>query len=77
LSLVDPSVRGISFSATSGVTPATVRVTVDPAAFQGLNGTTTVFVRIDSDTAVNLQSATCPVPGGDGPFPNGCFPPAH
>ena len=59
--------------ASSGVTPATVRVTVDPSAFQGLNGTSTVFVRIDSDTAENLQPTTCPVPPGTGPFPNACF----
>src|SRR5947207_1219446 len=73
LSLVHPSVRGVSFSAASGVTPANVRVTIDPSAFTSLNGTTTVFVRIDSDTAQNLQPATCPVPAGTGPFPNACF----
>jgi uncharacterized protein (TIGR03437 family) len=74
LSLVDPALaRGISFSATSGVTPATVRVTIDPAAFQNINGTTTAYVRIDSDTAVNLQPATCPKPAGTSSYANGCI----
>ncbi len=74
LSMVDPALAGsVSFSATSGVTPATVRVTINPAAFQNLNGTTTLYVRIDSDTAVNLQPSTCPKPPGTGTFANGCI----
>jgi uncharacterized protein (TIGR03437 family) len=74
LSLTDPALaQAISFSATSGVTPATVRVTINPAAFQNLNGTSTAYVRIDSDSAVNLQPATCPKPSGSSSYANGCF----
>ena len=74
LSLVDPSLaQSVTFSATSGMTPATIRVTIDPAAFRNLNGTTTVYVRIDSDTAMNLQPGNCPKPAGTGSFPNGCI----
>ncbi|HTM50292.1 MAG TPA: hypothetical protein VL285_16480 [Bryobacteraceae bacterium] len=74
LSLADPALaQSISFSATSGTTPATIRVTINPAAFQNLNGTSSAYVRIDSDSAVNLQPATCPKPAGTSAYANGCF----
>src|SRR5262249_51898979 len=46
LSLVDQSMAGsVSFSPSSGTTPATVTITVDPTAFQTKNGTTGAYVR--------------------------------
>lgn len=47
---------GLRFSPSSGVTPATVRVSVDPAAFQNLKGTLTALIDIKSTNAVNLAS---------------------
>jgi uncharacterized protein (TIGR03437 family) len=48
---------GISLSATSGTTPATIQIRVDPAAFQGAKGTSQVMLTITSSTAVNLPPA--------------------
>ncbi len=74
LSLVNPAMAAsISFSATSGVTPATITISVDPTAFQSINGTTAAYVRIDSNTAVNLQPSTCPAPTGTGTWASGCI----
>ena len=53
LSSVTP---GLRFSPSSGVTPATVRVSIDPAAFQNLKGTLTAQIEIKSEAAVNLAS---------------------
>ena len=50
-------VTGISLSATSGTTPATIQVRVDPAAFQGSKGTSQVMLTITSSAAVNLPAA--------------------
>ena len=50
------STDGVKLSAYSGVTPATIQVLVDPAAFQGQKGTSTAQVLIASQTAVNLAS---------------------
>jgi uncharacterized protein (TIGR03437 family) len=74
LSLVDSTLaQSVSFSQTSGVTPATVTISVDPAAFQGKNGTTAAYVRLDSSTATNLQAGTCPTPVATSTWANGCF----
>ena len=48
---------GISLSATSGTTPATIQIRVDPAAFQGAKGTSQVMLTITSSNAVNLAPA--------------------
>lgn len=48
---------GVSFSPSSGVTPATVQVKVDPNAFLNQNGTLTVPITISSGTAVNQPRA--------------------
>jgi len=48
---------GISLSATSGTTPATIQITVDPTAFQGSKGTSQVMLTITSTAAVNLPPA--------------------
>jgi hypothetical protein len=45
---------GVTVSPTSGVTPATVQVRVDPSAFQGRSGTTAVTLQLTSDKAVNF-----------------------
>ena len=45
---------GLRFSPSTGVTPATVRVSIDPAAFQNLKGTLTASIEIKSTAAVNL-----------------------
>lgn len=44
---------GVRISPSRGVTPATVRITVDPSAFQNQKGTTTVNLNITSTVAVN------------------------
>jgi uncharacterized protein (TIGR03437 family) len=44
---------GIRFTPSSGVTPATVRVTVDPNTFANNKGTTTATVTINAPRAVN------------------------
>ena len=46
----NPAVR---ISPTQGVTPATVRISVDPSAFQSAKGTTAVTIKIESSRAVN------------------------
>ncbi|MEZ5399554.1 MAG: hypothetical protein R2729_07775 [Bryobacteraceae bacterium] len=45
---------GIRLSPSSGVTPATVRVTVDPNAFQNLKGTVTASITIQSSGSVSV-----------------------
>ena len=45
---------GITFSQTTGTTPAQVQVTIDPLAFQVHKGTTTVPLTITSNGSVNL-----------------------
>jgi uncharacterized protein (TIGR03437 family) len=65
LTIVDPSggntafsisgsTSGISVSPSSGVTPATVSVVVNPSAFQNQNGTVTATLQINSPQAVNI-----------------------
>jgi uncharacterized protein (TIGR03437 family) len=49
-----PASPGITVSPSSGVTPATVTVTVDPSAFSGLNGTQAVDLGLSSSNAVNV-----------------------
>lgn len=46
--------NGVRLSQTSGVTPATIQVSVDPAAVQNQRGTSTVLIRINSAQAVNI-----------------------
>jgi uncharacterized protein (TIGR03437 family) len=45
--------QGVTISPSSGTTPATVQVRVDPTAFQNQNGTLSVAIIISSATAVN------------------------
>jgi uncharacterized protein (TIGR03437 family) len=47
---------GVLVTPESGMTPAIVRVQIDPAAFQTQNGTTTLQLAITSGTAVNIPA---------------------
>lgn len=51
---VSSTIPGVRFSVTDAVTPATIEVLVDPAAFQGVRGTLTGQIQILSPTAVNV-----------------------
>jgi len=53
LSLPDGT-KGVQLSQTSGVTPAQVRIDVDPTAFQNSRGSTTIPLTITSAAAVNI-----------------------
>src|SRR5688572_2767081 len=44
---------GVRLTASSSTTPATVRIDVDPAAFQSQRGTTEAFLQLESSMAVN------------------------
>ena len=48
------SAAGISISPSSGTTPAVVRISVDPSAFQNQHGTLTAQIALRSARAVNL-----------------------
>ncbi len=48
------STPGVNVSPSSGVTPATVHVSVDPSAFGGQNGTVTASLSLSSSQAVNI-----------------------
>ena len=45
---------GVTITPSSGATPATVQVTVDPTAFKNQTGTTAIPLTISSRTAINL-----------------------
>ncbi len=47
---------GVTISPASGVTPAVVKVTVDPSAFEGQDGTATVLIHVNSSAAVNVAA---------------------
>ncbi len=55
LSLPDGT-TGVTLSATSGTTPAQVVITIDPGAFQGAKGTTSIPLTLTSNGAVNLPA---------------------
>jgi uncharacterized protein (TIGR03437 family) len=50
---ITPSQAGVTVSPSSGFTPATVQIRVDPTAFKGTTGTTAVTLKIASNSAVN------------------------
>jgi uncharacterized protein (TIGR03437 family) len=65
LTIVDPSggntafsissnITGLNVSPATGVTPATITVTVDPNVFQSQQGTVTAYLQIQSAQAVNV-----------------------
>ena len=49
-------INGVSLSATSGTTPGQVVITIDPSAFQGAKGTTSIPLTLTSTGAVNLPA---------------------
>jgi uncharacterized protein (TIGR03437 family) len=51
------SVSGVSVSPASGTAPATVRITVDPTAFQSTKGTVAATLKITSRKAVNVPAS--------------------
>lgn len=51
-----PTSRAVTVTPTSGVTPAVVRVQIDPSAFSAQNGTSTLQVDLFSNLAVNVPS---------------------
>ncbi|HSP69490.1 MAG TPA: hypothetical protein VLN48_17325 [Bryobacteraceae bacterium] len=53
LSLPDGT-TGVRLSQTSGITPARVRIDVDPTVFQNARGTTTISLTVTSAGAVNI-----------------------
>jgi uncharacterized protein (TIGR03437 family) len=54
LSTVPQDVPGVTFSSTSGTTPARIKIQVDPTFYQAQKGTVVVEVQISSNSAVNL-----------------------
>jgi uncharacterized protein (TIGR03437 family) len=52
--LLSTDTQGVTISPSSGITPATVQVRVDPTTFQNQNGTLSVAITMKSLTAVNL-----------------------
>ncbi|MDQ6759697.1 MAG: hypothetical protein M3Z32_07520 [Acidobacteriota bacterium] len=54
---VSTSTPGVTITPSSGVTPATVAVRVDPNAFQNQNGTSSAMLTVQSSKAVNLVPA--------------------
>jgi len=84
LTIVDPgggrtdfqlaaSHSGIRISPSSGTTPATVRVQIDPAAFADRNGTVTARIEIRSSAAVNVPAAVRVLINGRNPDQRGSF----
>jgi uncharacterized protein (TIGR03437 family) len=51
---ITTTTAGISISPSSGVTPATVSVAVDPNAFSSQKGTVAAYLTISSNSAINL-----------------------
>ena len=49
-----PAMPGVTVSPSSGITPATVTVTVDPSAFAALHGTESVDLGLSSPDAINV-----------------------
>lgn len=67
ITIVDPSggntdfsltvaTAGVSVTPSSGVTPATVRINIDPNAFQNQKGTVTATIEVKSNRAVNITN---------------------
>jgi uncharacterized protein (TIGR03437 family) len=54
---ISSSTPGVTVSPATGVTPATVTVSVDPNAFVNEKGTSTALLALSSPTAVNIPAA--------------------
>lgn len=53
---VSSATSGVRVSPSTGVTPSTVTVSVDPSAFQGQNGTVAALLTLASSKAVNVPA---------------------
>jgi uncharacterized protein (TIGR03437 family) len=53
---ITPTAAGVTVSPSSGVTPAVVKVSIDPNVFQGKTGTSIVNLALTSNVAVNEPS---------------------
>jgi uncharacterized protein (TIGR03437 family) len=51
--MLSTDTQGVTITPSSGITPATVQVRVDPTAFQNQNGTLSVALTLTSATAIN------------------------
>ncbi|MBI3681849.1 MAG: hypothetical protein HY235_15825 [Acidobacteria bacterium] len=51
------STSGVSVTPSSGVTPATIRINVDPSAFQNQKGTVTATIEVATTRGVNLPKS--------------------
>jgi uncharacterized protein (TIGR03437 family) len=52
--VLSSATAGVTVSPSSGVTPASVTISVDPSAFQNQEGTVTASVALSSPTAINI-----------------------
>lgn len=68
-----PSMSGIYLSQSAGTTPATITVSVDPAAFQNLSGTVTASISIASNLAINVPNPIRVLINSEGPEQRGTF----
>lgn len=67
------SMAGVVIQPSSGQTPATVQVTIDPTVFQGQQGTVTGLLTISSQQAVNLPPAVRLLVNNQGPNERGTW----
>jgi uncharacterized protein (TIGR03437 family) len=64
---------GVTVTPSSGTTPATVTITVDPTAFQRVNGTTAISLTIASGLAVNQPPSIRLLVNNQNPSQRGSF----
>jgi uncharacterized protein (TIGR03437 family) len=70
---VSTTTAGISISPSSGVTPATVSVAVDPNAFSSQKGTVVAYLTISSSVAIDLPPAIRVLINSQDPSQRGSF----
>ncbi len=70
---ISGNTAGITVSPSSGLTPATITVSVDPNAFQSQKGTAAAFLSISSSAAVNLPPAVRVLINSEDPAQRGSF----
>jgi uncharacterized protein (TIGR03437 family) len=70
---ISTTTSGISVSPSSGVTPATVSVAVDPNAFSSQKGTVAAYLTINSGAAIDLPPAVRVLINSQDPSQRGTF----
>jgi uncharacterized protein (TIGR03437 family) len=70
---ISTTTAGITISPSSGVTPATVTVSVDPNAFASQKGTVTAYLNISSSAAINLPPSIRVLINSQDPAQRGSF----